>query len=85
MGVVIETCVKHPGGPTRIRGTDVALRPAPTPLVVPSGSGPLGFPPDPPLPSGPRGVSVPSGLFGVLLIPPRVLRCPWCLLGPLSS
>ena len=23
MGVVIETCVKHPGGSTRIRGTDI--------------------------------------------------------------
>jgi hypothetical protein len=23
MGVVIETCVKYPGGRTRIRGTDV--------------------------------------------------------------
>ena len=25
MGVVIETCVKHPGGPTRIRGTDIIV------------------------------------------------------------
>jgi hypothetical protein len=23
MGVVIEICVKHPGGPTRNRGTDI--------------------------------------------------------------
>jgi hypothetical protein len=57
------------------------------PPVVPSG--PLGVSPDPPaVPSGPRGVSVPSGPFGVPprshsdVIPPRVLRCPWCLLGP---
>ena len=25
MGVVIEICVKHPGGPTRIRGADVCI------------------------------------------------------------
>jgi hypothetical protein len=25
MGVVIETFVKHPGGPTRIRGTDASV------------------------------------------------------------
>jgi hypothetical protein len=24
MGVVIEICVKHPGGPPRIKGTDMA-------------------------------------------------------------
>ena len=24
-GVVIETCVKHPGGPTRITGTDLPV------------------------------------------------------------
>jgi hypothetical protein len=24
MGVVIEICVKHPGGPTRIRGTEIS-------------------------------------------------------------
>ena len=26
MGVVIEICVKYPGGPTRIRGTDISDR-----------------------------------------------------------
>jgi hypothetical protein len=25
MGVVIETCIKYPGGPTRIRVTDIVL------------------------------------------------------------
>jgi hypothetical protein len=25
MGVVIEMCVKHPGGPTRIKGTDIYI------------------------------------------------------------
>jgi hypothetical protein len=25
MGVVIEICVKYPGGPTRIKGTDMLL------------------------------------------------------------
>jgi hypothetical protein len=25
MGVVIETCAKYPGGPTRIRGTDIYI------------------------------------------------------------
>ena len=25
MGVVIKICVKYPGGPTRIRGTDVHI------------------------------------------------------------
>jgi hypothetical protein len=51
--------------------------------------GPLGVSPDPSaVPSGPAGVSwiprVPSGPSGVPLDPPppRVLRCPWCLLGP---
>jgi hypothetical protein len=24
MGVAIEICIKYPGGPTRIRGTDIA-------------------------------------------------------------
>jgi hypothetical protein len=23
MGVVIEMCIKHPGGPTRIKGADI--------------------------------------------------------------
>ena len=25
MGVVIEMCIKYPGGPTRIKGTDISL------------------------------------------------------------
>jgi hypothetical protein len=25
MGVVIEICIKYPGGPTRMRGTDVRI------------------------------------------------------------
>jgi hypothetical protein len=47
------------------------------PPVVPSG--PLGVSPDPPL--------CPPVLLVSLLIPPRVLRCPWCLvsLGSYSS
>ena len=25
MGVVIETCIKYPGGPTRMTGTDILV------------------------------------------------------------
>jgi hypothetical protein len=26
MGVVVETCIKYPGGPTRMTGTDIVIR-----------------------------------------------------------
>ena len=51
------------------------------PPVVPSG--PLGVSPDPPLCPPVLVVFLcPPVLLVSLLIPPRVLRCPWCLLGP---
>jgi hypothetical protein len=34
MGVVIEICIKYPGGPTRIRGTDMALLSMILPTIV---------------------------------------------------
>jgi hypothetical protein len=34
MGVVIETCVKYPGGPTRNKGTDIHLLPSYLYLVL---------------------------------------------------
>ena len=51
------------------------------PPVVPSG--PLGVSPDPPLCPPVLVVFLcPPVLLVSLLIPPRVLRCPWCLLDP---
>jgi hypothetical protein len=35
MGVVIETCIKYPGGPTRMTGTDML---APVPGAVQCGT-----------------------------------------------
>ena len=51
------------------------------PPVVPSG--PLGVSPDPPLCPPVLVVFLcPPVLLVSLRIPPRVLRCPWCLLDP---
>ena len=51
------------------------------PPVVPSG--PLGVSPDPSLYPPILVVPLcPPVLLMSLLIPPRVLRCPWCLLDP---
>jgi hypothetical protein len=38
MGVVIEICVKHPGGPTRIRGTDISKAIAIVSTVIATGN-----------------------------------------------
>ena len=67
--------------PARVCWIPVALRPAPIPPFVPSG--PLGVSPDPPLCPPVLVVFLcPPVLLVSLLIPPRVLRCPWCLLDP---
>ena len=51
------------------------------PPVVPSG--PPGVSPDPPLCPPVLVVFLcPPVLLVSLRIPPRVLRCPWCLVGP---